>query len=54
MKRNNEYAKQKYINTAILHRESSNNGDHKTANKQYKLLKQIYEQINQNIVEKVI
>ena len=47
-----EDIRQKYIDAAILHRESSYNGDHKTANKQFKVLKNIYEQIEQHIVEK--
>lgn len=44
--------KQTYINAAILHREASYNGKHKIANKQYKILKNIYEQIEKKIVSK--
>ncbi|TEB06807.1 hypothetical protein Psch_00339 [Pelotomaculum schinkii] len=52
VKINYEDVRQKYINAAILHRKSSYNGDYKTANKQYKVLKKIYDQIEKNVIEK--
>lgn len=45
---------EKYISAAKLHRKSSVNGDHKTANKQYKVLKNIYDKIKKEKLEKDI
>jgi hypothetical protein len=52
MKDKYEDMRQEYIRAAILHRESSYNGDNKEANKQYKILKKIYEKIQMGIVTK--
>lgn len=54
MTRKIENFKQKYINAAILHSESAYNGEHKTANKQYKVLKKFYDKIEQNLIAKSI
>lgn len=51
---NVEETREKYINAAVLHRQCSYNGDHKTANKQYKILKNIYQHIEQSKIDKLI
>lgn len=52
MTKDYESIKNSYIDTAILQSEASYNGDHKTANKQYKTLKKIYDQIEQKKISK--
>jgi hypothetical protein len=52
MKIKQEEIRQNYIDAAVLHRESSYHGDHKTANKQYGILKKFFKQIEQNKIDK--
>lgn len=46
--------KQEYIEAAIKQRDSSYSGDSKIANKQYRILKRIYKQIEEDVVDRKI
>jgi hypothetical protein len=54
VKNNEDVIKKEYIDAVILQKQSSIAGDYKTANKQYKVLKKIFDKIQNGYLNKDI